>query len=207
MAEIKEIEKLIEEQVSKVLTKIIKNQPTELCVYDFDDTLVKTEGKIYVVDTETNERTELCPHDFHTYVLKGHEKFDLSDFEKNLKPTPLPHLKKMKKDYSRLGAHGVSICTARPYAGPVIKFISSQGMPDIEIVAVGEISPEDVLGKDHSISEINAGRKKKYIRNKILKGDLKKVTFYDDNIENCSAVRELANEFPEVELTVELVKS
>jgi len=193
------IEKLIEQCLSQVLTEIAHSYPEELNVYDFDDTLVTTEGTIHLVNTETNERRELHPHEFHEYRLEPHEEFDLSDFDKLINPTALPHLARMKADYQRLGPHGVSICTARPDSNPVIAFMSAQGMSDIEIVAIGDVSPRGDVGT------LNSSRKKAYLTKKILQRGLRVLRFFDDNLENCEAAKSLAGEFPDVVVEVEHV--
>ena len=200
----KEIKVLIESQVSKVLTNIAHERPSELSVYDFDDTLAKTEGKVYLLNTKTGKKRTLSGHEFHNCKLTKDEEFDLSDFTKAINPVALPHLSKMKKDYIRLGSYGVTICTARPFAGPVIEFVSKYGMPDIEIVAVGVIDLK--AEKNLNISLINARRKKNYLRKKIVNQNLKILNFFDDSIDNVEAAISLRKEFPGVEINVELVK-
>lgn len=193
------IENLIEDCLSQVLSEMAHSYPEELNVYDFDDTLIRTEGTIHLVNNETGERRELHPHEFHEYRLKPHEEFDLSDFDKLVEPTELPHLHKMKADYDRLGPHGVSICTARPDANPVIQLMSTFGMPDIEVVAVGDAAPRGDVGT------INSSRKKSYLRSKILQRGLRILRFYDDNADNVNAALSLKGEFPDVEVEAELV--
>lgn len=194
------IEKLIEECISQVLLEIAHSYPEELNVYDFDDTLVTTEGTIHLVNKKTGERRELHPHEFHEYHLQPNEEFDLSDFDKLVNPQALPHLTRMKADYERLGPHGVAICTARPDASPVIDFMGTQGMADVEIVAVGEAKPVGDVGT------LNAHRKKSYMKNKILQRGLSILRFFDDNAENCESVASLASDFPDVHIEVEHVK-
>lgn len=197
------IKSIIEKHVDEVFKEFLENSKPEelkeLNVYDFDDTLVRTAGSIYIVDTDTGEKREITPHEFHEYHLKPNEKFDLTDFGQMVEPIILPHLSKMKADYERLGASGVAICTARPYSGAVIDFIGSQGMPDIEIVAVGDPEPKKDVGK------LNAMKKQKYLRKKLKQGNLKILRFFDDNKENCQAAKSLAAEFPDVAIKVEKV--
>ena len=107
----------------------------------------------------------------------------------------------MQADYTRLGPHGVSICTARPDANPVIEIMATFGMPDIEIVALGDPVPKG------NISHLNSSRKKTYLTKKILQRGLKILRFYDDNIDNVSSARTLVNEFPDVQIEIELVSS
>jgi hypothetical protein len=44
------IEKVVKEEISKMLLV------TELNVYDFDDTLVRTDGTVHLVNTKTKSR-------------------------------------------------------------------------------------------------------------------------------------------------------
>jgi len=195
------IKDLVKQCLNQVLTEMAHSYPDELNVYDFDDTLVKTEGSVHLVNNQTGERRDLHPHEFHEYRLKEYEEFDLSDFDKLVEPTELPHLSKMQADYARLGPHGVSICTARPDANPVIEIMATFGMPDIEIVALGDPVPKG------NISHLNSSRKKTYLTKKILQRGLKILRFYDDNIDNVSSARTLVNEFPDVQIEIELVSS
>lgn len=195
------IENLIEGCLGQVLTEIAHSYPEELNVYDFDDTLVKTDGSIYLVNNNTGGRRAISSHEFHEYDLQPHEEYDVSDFDADelINPTTLPHLAKMKADYQRLGPHGVSICTARPDAGPVIDFMGKHGMADIEIVAVGDPVPRG------SVGDINPARKKAYLKNKILQRDLRILRFYDDDESNVQAAQTLVDTFPNVTIEVEHV--
>lgn len=193
------IEKQVYEALKEFLDEAETRAPEELNVYDFDDTLVSTDGSIHIVDNDTGEKRKITPHEFHEYHLKPNEEFDLTDFGRMVKPVILPHLSRMKADYGRLGASGVAICTARPFSKAVIDFISGQGMPDIEIVAVGDPEPKKNVGK------LNAAKKQKYLRKKLQSGNIKILRFFDDNEENCQAAEALAAEFPDVKIEVEKV--
>lgn len=197
------LETLVEEYTSKILREIFDEElPDELNVYDFDDTLVRTEGTIHLLNTQTGERRELHPHEFHEYELGPDEEFDLSDFGVVINPVKLPHLSRMKSDYARLGPYGVAICTARPSIEEVAKFMAREGMGDIEMVGVGLFQP--VKGK--GVGEHNARRKKDYLKGKLQQRKLKVLRFFDDNEMNCAAAKTLAKEFPDVQIEVELVK-
>lgn len=197
------LEMLIERYAEKIISEIAAEQfPRELNVYDFDDTLARTEGVIHLVNTDTGERRELHPHEFHEYELKNNEEFDLSDFGVVINPVTLPHLARMKADYARLGPKGVSICTARPTTDEVVKFITQEGMTGVEVVAVGRFSPI----KGHGVGEHNAAKKKEYLKKKIEERNLNILRFFDDNAMNCSAAQSLVQEYPDVVIEVELVK-
>lgn len=195
----KPLQNTIKECLNEVLNDMAHSYPEELNVYDFDDTLFKTDGTIHLVNRETGERRELHPHEFHEYHLQPHEEFDLSDFNTLVNPQELPHLKRMQADYARLGPHGVTICTARPDANPVIAIMSTVGMPDIEVVAIGDSAPRG------DVSHLNSSRKKAYLKSKILQRGLRILRFFDDNVDNVKSAKTLADEFPDVQIEVELV--
>ena len=65
------------------ILKEIKGRKT-LHVYDFDDTLVKTETSVYVVDNKGNKRA-LSSHEFATHKLQPGEKYDFSEFDAKIK--------------------------------------------------------------------------------------------------------------------------
>ena len=53
--------------------------PTKAVVFDFDDTLVKTDAKVYIYKDGRRIKS-ITPEEFNTYILKPGETQDLSDF-------------------------------------------------------------------------------------------------------------------------------
>lgn len=197
------LEKFIKEYVTKVFLEFSEKKfPDELNVYDFDDTLIETDGVIHLINTVTGEQRELHPHEFHEYELGPDEEFDLTDFTTMVNPIKLPHLSRLKSDYARLGPLGVAICTARPSTYEIEKFMADEGVGDIEMVATGLHSPP----KGKPLGKYNARKKKEFLKKKLQQRKLKILRFFDDNELNCTAAQSLVKEFPNVLIEVELVR-
>ena len=56
----------------------------KLRVFDFDDTLVKSNSKVYVMNK--GKRKTLTPGQFAIYKKKSGDEFDFSDFDKVIEP-------------------------------------------------------------------------------------------------------------------------
>lgn len=193
------LEKLINETVDQILEKFVGPRSDELHVYDFDDTLVRTDSTIFVVNTQTSERRELHPHEFHEYHLDQDEQFDLTNFHAVENPTLLPHFEKLKSDYARLGPNGVAILTARPEAAGVQRFLKKHGMGNIVVAAVGIDNPT------MDVRDMNADKKRKWLKVQLDNRPIGLLSFYDDNDANISAAQSLQGDYPDVRFNIELV--
>ena len=65
----------------KLLDLILEKK---LRVFDFDDTLVKSNSKVYV--TNNGKKTTLSPGEFAIYDKKAGDEYDFSDFDKVIEP-------------------------------------------------------------------------------------------------------------------------
>ena len=173
----------------------------ELNVYDFDDTLVQSKGtgSIYIVNKKLNTRVRRDAQDFHDIILKDSEELDLREVESHTGKKLLKHFYKLKQDYKKLGSNGVAICTARSDASAIAVFLNNKKIFGVETVAVGDRFPSG------EFATISAVRKKEFLREKIIKRELKILRFYDDNELNCIYAQELKKEFPDVEIHIEHV--
>mgnify|MGYP003114272892 FL=1 len=89
-------------------------------VFDFDDTLAKTNCKVYVTECSPHHAPrskELTPAEYNSYKLEEYEHFDYSDFRVDKKiteasATSLIHLAKEVHDEN----HDVYVLTARSNA-------------------------------------------------------------------------------------------
>jgi FMN phosphatase YigB (HAD superfamily) len=155
-------------------------------VFDFDDTLAKTDACVLVHTNwlpmgMTNPSVQLTPAEFNDYELKEGERFDFSEFRcasliENGRPTELMQLAKEVYDEN----HSVYILTARSddVSDAIAKFLSLHGIEAKQIICVGD---------NDGHNGIAAGKRKSLIT--IMKL-YDKIYFYDDNKENI----ELANE-------------
>lgn len=168
----------------RVLSRLLTEQDSrgsEIHVFDFDDTLVKTKSKIYLTsqDEVGNEvKRSLTPREYAQYKRQHGDVFDYSDFEQVIEPEPVkPMMLKLMKSIRDSGIDNVFILTARGNSVPVREFLNSQGIPEIRIFAVGTSDPE---------------AKANVIKDEVLsRDDISEVTFYDDAAKNIMAVRAL----------------
>lgn len=168
--------KLISESVGK---------SSEIHVFDFDDTLVKTGSMIHVTSGD-GEEFSLSPRQYALYTPDPGDSFDFSDFEGLIDPQPMNNtLLKLKMAIRDVGVKNVFILTARGNPVPVKEFLNSQGIPDIRIFAVGSSNPQ---------------AKADVIEDEVLSRRIKRVYFYDDSVKNIMAVRALRQDLPDVEI-------
>jgi len=168
----------------RVLGRLLTEQDSrgsEIHVFDFDDTLVKTKSKIYLTsrDEVGNEvKRSLTPREYAQYKRQHGDVFDYSDFEQVIEPEPVkPMMLNLMKSIRDSGIDNVFILTARGNSVPVREFLNSQGIPEIRIFAVGTSDPE---------------AKANVINDEVLsRDDISEVTFYDDAAKNIMAVRAL----------------
>jgi hypothetical protein len=161
----------------------------EIHVFDFDDTLVKTNSKIYLTSRDElgNEiKKSLTPREYAQYKRRDGDVFDYSDFEQVIEPQPVQStMLKLRMAIQDFGEKNVFILTARGNPGPVREFLDSQGVPNIRIFAVGTSDPQ---------------AKAKVIEDEVLSRGIKRVKFYDDASKNIAAVKALRDDLPGVEI-------
>tara|TARA_B100001123_G_scaffold74689_3_gene84181 strand:+ start:4169 stop:4738 length:570 start_codon:yes stop_codon:yes gene_type:complete len=171
----------------------------KLRVFDFDDTLVQTDGMIGVT-RPGEEKTYMTPGEYAVYEPDGTEDFDFSQFGGELiNPREIPHVTKIFRRVLDAGMDGrkVVILTARASnAKPAIEgFISQMGYDpsSIEIVTLGDSDPF---------------AKSAWIDNQIQQG-FKRVYFTDDSRKNVDAVAALKDKYahdPEIKIRSQHVK-
>jgi hypothetical protein len=166
-----------------ILESIVK--ASEIHVFDFDDTLVKTGSMIHVT-SEDGETFSLTPRQYALYAPDPGDSFDFSDFEGLIDPQPVNStLLKLKMAIRDVGVKNVFILTARGNPVPVREFLNSQGIPNIRIFAVGSSNPQ---------------AKADVIEDEVLSRRIKRVYFYDDSVKNIMAVRALRQDLPDADI-------
>tara|TARA_B100000287_G_scaffold280141_1_gene264009 strand:- start:101 stop:622 length:522 start_codon:yes stop_codon:yes gene_type:complete len=161
----------------------------KLRVFDFDDTLVKTDSKIYV--TNKGETKTLTPGEYAVYKPKSDDEFDFKDFNDVIKPKQIkPIMKVFRKIVSATGKRKINILTARGNYKPIKKFLSDIGFPGIYIIALNSSNPQD---------------KADWIEDKIKKG-YDDVVFWDDSSKNIKVVDKLQSKYPKVKIKTQLVR-
>jgi hydroxymethylpyrimidine pyrophosphatase-like HAD family hydrolase len=168
------------------MLKIKGIENDKLVVFDLDDTLVKTDARVKILNPKTKEvMKELTPEEFNTFASKKGHVLNFDDFDS------LPILRQgqiiheifeiLKKSYEKKIA--VAIVTARSSSEMVRDFFLENGIdihPDL-VIAIND--PQ--FGYKGSIAE----RKKEAIHDLIDLG-FKDLTFFDDNEENLKLAKE-----------------
>lgn len=146
----------------------------KLRIFDFDDTLVKTDSYIYV--THKNGRTsKLTPGEYAVYKPKPGDEFDYSDFTQVKNPTEIKGITKVLRDMARAGGdRGVYILTARDAERPIRKYLKDIGIRNVEVIGLGSSDPMD---------------KANWIRDKVEDEGYDDVYFIDDSVKNTKAVK------------------
>ena len=160
-----------------------------LNVFDFDDTLAKTDASIKVIHSNGSTQT-LTPAEYAKYVPKKGDKFDFAEFGKIIKSAS-PIKDNIKKLMRSLKTHvgRTTILTARALGYPVKHYLKDKFGLDVYVVPLASGDPK---------------KKADWIKSQIKRG-IKIVNFYDDSIKNIKAVSKLQQEFPEVIINSKLV--
>jgi len=173
------------------LRNIIKEfkQGRTMSIFDFDDTLVKSDAWIYITHSN-GKTTKLDPAEYAIYKPKPGDTFDFKDFNKMLRNPKLIKknvalLKKQLQKARKTSGRQVTILTARKLGYPIKHFFKTLGM-DVYVVPVASNDPK---------------LKADWIEKKIQSG-YTTIYFMDDSAKNVKAVRSLGNKYPDINLTV-----
>jgi hypothetical protein len=162
----------------------------KLRVFDFDDTLVKTNSFIYIAHQD-GKKSKLTPGEYAVYEPKTGDKFDFSDFENVKEPKQLRQTTKILKRFVQSeGERKIVILTARAAYKPVKDYLKDIGFDGIYVVALGDADPE---------------KKAEWIEDKIKTG-YDDVFFIDDSHKNVSAVSNLKKKYPNVKFKIQHIK-
>ena len=161
----------------------------KLRVFDFDDTLVKSNSKVYVINK--GKKKTLTTGQFAIYKQKSGDEFDFSDFDKVIEPKQIKSMFKVFKNiYKASGSRRLTILTARASYKPVRQFLKDVGYNDVYVVALGNANPQ---------------KKSNWVKSQIEKG-YDDILFFDDSNKNIKAVKALKKKYPSIKLDTRLVK-
>ena len=161
----------------------------KLRIFDFDDTLVKTNSNIYIKHKDGKE-SKLTPGEYAVYEPKEGDQFDFSDFEKVKQPQEIKGVTRLLKNIVRVGGSEIVILTARSAYKPIKNYLSDIGLDKLFVVALADSDPQ---------------KKADWIEDKI-KGGVTDVFFIDDSHKNVAAVKALSKKYPKVSLKVRHVQ-
>lgn len=194
---------------SEINRKIVHNMMNEgfflkgqerdrVVVFDLDDTVVKTDAKIKVVNSHSGKVIkEMTPEEFNFYVASPSKFLSFEEFDD---PEILRQGKFISAVIKKLLSYHrrripVAIVTARSNTKLVRDFFAERGInihPDL-VIAVSD----PAQGLSGSIAE----RKLEALK-RLRKHGLEKFTFFDDNEDNLR----LAKELEKTGATVDLIK-
>ena len=161
----------------------------KLRVFDFDDTLVKTNSKVYVINK--GKKKTLTPGEYALYKPKPNDEFDYSDFSKVTEPKQIKTMFKIFKNiYKAAGSRRLTILTARGKYKPIRKFLKDVGYSNVYVVALDSGDPK---------------KKADWIESQINKG-YDDILFFDDSVKNVKAVKGLEKKYPKVKIISRVVK-
>lgn len=166
------------------LKEIKKNR---LVIFDLDDTLVKTDARVKIINHKTKKViAELTPKDFNSFKKRSGHILNFEDFEdpEILRQGKLIHsiFSKLKYYYNK--GVPVSIVTARSSSDIVRTFFLENGI---------DIHPDLVIAINDPAANLEgniAERKQKAIRNLIDDG-YTNLIFFDDNEDNLRLAKNL----------------
>ena len=169
--------KLLKQYITEVI-----NPPQDhkrLWIFDFDDTLCRTDSKIHVVNAE-GVRRALSPGEFASYVEAPGEQFDYSDFLSLINPRPVKWVNRvLRAVYDCHGSEHITILSARGFPGPIHEYVTMHGMSGIEVVTLG------------SGANVTADAKVEWVSTRIEAKNYDSVIFLDDSARNVQAASQL----------------
>jgi len=155
------------------LARTLFTEDKKLRIFDFDDTLVKTNSFIYVTHKD-GKTSKLSPGEYAVYKEQPGDKFDYRDFQQVTNPQLIKgYVELLRRMVSSGGSRDVFILTARSAEKPVAQFIKDLGIRGVTVVALGDNNPE---------------KKADWIEDKVKAG-FDDVYFVDDSPKNVDAVR------------------
>jgi predicted DNA-binding antitoxin AbrB/MazE fold protein len=185
-----EFGKVYSNPMVNAFSSINEAEGKKLRVFDFDDTLVKTNSYIYLKD-KSGKESKLTPGEYAIYEPKEGDQFDFSDFQKVNQPQEIKGITKLLKTIVRKeGERKVVILTARSAYKPVKDYLKDIDLEGIYVVALGDSDPQ---------------KKADWIEEKIKSG-YNDVFFIDDSHKNVSAVGKLKQKYPDIKMKVQHVK-
>ncbi len=172
------------------LMDILREGKGMLSIFDFDDTLVKSDSWVYVTkDGKVVDKLDAAQFALHKGLRKG-EEYDFRDFDRPLRS---PRLIKKNVDLLRKqlkkGGRKVTILTARRLGAPINSFFKTIGIQPY-VITLGSGDPK---------------KKADYIEKEIKKG-YDPIYFMDDSPKNIKAVDTLKKKYPNITLVTSLVK-
>lgn len=169
----------------------------KLIVFDLDDTLIYSDAKIQIYDSETNQIvSSLSPSQFNYHVKGQNQYMTFNDFEcEKILGNARVHTRMFSslKGYIERGIP-VAIVTARGKKSIVVDFFKRK---KVNIKPSMIFAVHDPKANFHGTI---AERKKQAVKTLIDKG-YNTISIYDDNIDNLKAMFELSSDTIKIKIT------
>ena len=160
-----------------MISRNLFTESKNLRIFDFDDTLVKTNSYIYVTHTN-GMKSKLTPGQYAVYTEKPGDVYDFKDFEQVKEPQEIQKITKILRGIVQKSKEVVYILTARAAYQPIKKYLNDIGINSkkIYVVALASNNPKD---------------KADWIENMIDKEGYDDIYFVDDSEKNVSAAKQM----------------
>jgi hypothetical protein len=160
----------------------IQPKKRNLFIFDFDDTLAKTNSRIKVRNPKKGEFM-MTPAEYAVYKPDPQDEFDYSEFDELIEPKELPKYVRRLKSAIKTG-QDVAIVTARGSEKPVAQFLKNVGVTHgVKIAAVASSDPK---------------KKTDYIERKLAANNYSDVVMYDDAPKNIETFKSLQKKYPNI---------
>lgn len=163
----------------------------KLRVFDFDDTLVKTQSKVGV-NKANGTKLQLTPGEYAMYKKEPGDEMDYSHFQDLVQPEEIKWMTRvLRRVINKNGVNAAVILTARGSKKPVETFFRLLGIPPIPIVALGDSDPQ---------------AKAQWVLYVIKKFNYDTVEFFDDSPRNVAAIEALGPMVPNTKIISRLIQ-
>jgi len=172
-----------------------------ICIFDLDDTLVKTDAKIKVYQKETGDLLHsLTPEQYNGFENhQGHtlDFEDFNDLQILLSGTLMEKNVKILIECSK--EHPIGMITARSHLKSVLEFIREKKLPIKEgLVFVVNDEKSGMVG--------NVAERKKQAFERLIRMGYCDFIYYDDNLDNLESAKSLENEYDNIKIELHHVK-
>ncbi len=172
------------------IARTLFTEDKKLRIFDFDDTLVKTNSFIYVTH-RNGMKSKLTPGQYAKYDARDGDEFDFKDFQQVTRPELIKgYVELLRRMVNSGGSREVYILTARAAEKPVSQFIKDLGINGVKVIALGDNNPE---------------KKADWIEDRVKEG-YDDVFFVDDSEKNITAVKKRLKNYPNIKQKIQQVK-
>jgi len=160
-----------------MISRNLFTESKNLRIFDFDDTIVKTNSYIYVTHAN-GMKSKLTPGQYAVYTEKPGDVYDFKDFEQVKEPQEIQKITKILRGIVQKSKEVVYILTARAAYQPIKKYLNDIGINSkkIYVVALASNNPKD---------------KADWIENMIDNEGYDDIYFVDDSEKNVSAAKQM----------------